>query len=82
MNRGFFGLTVGVAALVWSAAADAQSAPPKPKTSGQIYAASQMLIARNEACRQEARTKKLGFLKRRLFMHECIHRKSAPAPAD
>jgi hypothetical protein len=52
----------------------AQSPASKPRSPGEIAAASQVLILKNEACRREARAQKLGFFKRRLFMHRCLHR--------
>lgn len=38
-----------------------------------IAAASKELAAKNEACRSEARQKRLHFVKRKIFMHRCIH---------
>lgn len=43
----------------------------KPRTPGQIAAASQHIAERNEGCRQQARTQKLHFLKRHRFMRDC-----------
>jgi len=74
MSRRLIGLTAITAALVWQGPADAQSAAPKPRSPGEIAAASQLLAVKNEACHREARQQKLGFVKRRLFIHRCLHR--------
>ena len=72
MNRRLVGLAV-VAAIAFSYEANAQ-ATRKPKSFGDVTAASQALILKNEACRREAKALKLGFFKRRVFMHKCLHR--------
>jgi hypothetical protein len=51
--------------------ADAQSAPPKPKSPAEIAVASKLLAEKNESCRQQARAKHLHLLKRRHFMRDC-----------
>jgi hypothetical protein len=50
----------------------AQSPSPKAKSPGEIAAASRLLAQKEENCRLEAKEKKLTFLKRRRFVHECI----------
>lgn len=74
MNRCLLGLFAISAAVVWQGPAEAQSA--KPRSPGEIAAASEVLIVKNEACRRQARAQKLGFFKRKLFMHRCLHPKS------
>ena len=49
----------------------AQSAPAKPKSPGQIAAASRLLAEKNESCRLQAKQQGLRFLKRRRFMRDC-----------
>ena len=73
-NRAVVGATIVIAILCWQGTAMAQSPASKPRSPGEIVAASQVLILKNEACRREARAQKLGFFKRRLFMHRCLHR--------
>ncbi|MFY9785619.1 MAG: hypothetical protein WCB74_23445 [Pseudolabrys sp.] len=50
-----------------------QSAPPssKPKSSGEIAKASQILTQKNENCRRQAREEKLTGLKRYRFIRDC-----------
>ncbi|MGP8119453.1 MAG: hypothetical protein ACLP8B_02895 [Xanthobacteraceae bacterium] len=74
MNRAVVGATIVMAILCWQGTAMAQSPASKPRSPGEIAAASQVLILKSEACRREARAHKLGFFKRRLFMHRCLHR--------
>lgn len=73
MNRCLIGLSVITAALVWLGPADAQSTAPRPRSPAEINAASELLIVKNEACHREAREQKLSFMKRRLFIHHCLH---------
>lgn len=74
--------TIAVAAAVlaclWAStlAAQAQSAPERPKTPGEIAAASRKIAERNEACRLEANAQHLHLIKRRSFMRTCKKRKS------
>jgi hypothetical protein len=49
----------------------AQSAPPKPKSPGEIAAASRLLAEKNESCRLQAKQQGLRFLKRRRFIRDC-----------
>jgi len=74
MSRSLIGLTAITALLLCQGPAHAQSAAPKAKSPGEIAAASQLLAVKNEACHREAREQKLGFVKRRLFIHRCLHR--------
>jgi hypothetical protein len=53
-------------------AAFAQSTPPKPKSPGEIAAASRLLVEKNADCLRQAKEQKLGFLKRRSFMRACM----------
>lgn len=46
----------------------AQSPSSKPKSPGEIAAASRRLAETNESCRQQAREQKLTLLKRRRFV--------------
>lgn len=50
----------------------AQSSSPKPKSSGEIAAASRLLAEKDASCRQKAREQKLTFLQRRRFIRGCI----------
>jgi hypothetical protein len=49
----------------------AQSNPPKPRSPGEIAAASKLLAETNENCRRQANDQHLHLLKRRRFMREC-----------
>jgi hypothetical protein len=46
------------------------------KSSGEIAAASRLLAEKQESCRFQAKQQKLGFLKRRSFVRECMKTKS------
>jgi hypothetical protein len=74
MNRSLLGLFAITTAVFWQGPAEAQSA--RPRSPGEIAAASQVLVVKNEACRRQAREQRLGFFKRRLFMHRCLHPRS------
>jgi hypothetical protein len=74
-NRAVLGVTIAMAFLSWHTIAVAQSPAAKPRTPGEIAAASEVLAEKSEACRQQARARKIGFVKRRLFMHRCLHPK-------
>ena len=74
MSRCLIGLAAITAVLFWQGSAEAQIGAPKPPSPGDIAAASRLLAAKNEACHREAREQKLGFVKRRLFVHRCLHR--------
>jgi hypothetical protein len=50
----------------------AQTPAPKPKSPGEIAAASRVLAERSATCRSEAKAKKLHFGKRRAFLRECM----------
>lgn len=52
--------------------AAAQSSAPKPKSPGEIAAASKVLAERSAKCRSEAKAQKLHFGKRRAFLRECM----------
>jgi hypothetical protein len=58
--------------LAGPAASLAQSPSPKPRSPGEIAAASRLLAQKNEGCRRQAREQKLTFLKRRRFMRGCV----------
>ncbi len=73
MSRSLIGLTA-ITIMLLSGPAHAQSTAPKPRSPGEIAAASQLLADKNEACHREAREQKLGFVKRRMFIHTCLHR--------
>jgi hypothetical protein len=49
--------------------------PASRKSSGEIAADSRLLAEKQESCRFQAKQQKLGFLKRRSFMRECMKRK-------
>jgi len=71
----FVRLTVAAAVLAWQVPANAEIAPQKPHTMGEIAKASQELAQQNETCREQAREQHLHFIKRKLFMHDCLHPK-------
>jgi hypothetical protein len=52
--------------------AGAQTPAPKPRSPGEIAAASHVLAEKSAKCRSEAKTKKLHFGKRRAFLRECM----------
>jgi len=54
----------------------AQSPSAKPKSPGEIAAASRLLAEKDEYCRREAKEQKLTFLKRRSFVRECIKKRA------
>ena len=66
-------LTAAVVALGIVSAA-AQAPAPKPKSPGEIAAASKVLAEQSAKCRGEAKAKKLHFGKRRAFLRECMKR--------
>jgi hypothetical protein len=72
--RRFLICAVAFAALVSTGvlSALAQSSSPKPKSPGEIAAASRLLAGTYESCRQQARAQKLTFLKRRRFIRGCV----------
>jgi hypothetical protein len=74
-NRAVLGVTLAMATFVWHATAMAQSSAAKPRSPAEITAASEVLIQKSEACRREAHAQKIGFVKRRFFMHRCLHPK-------
>jgi len=64
-------LTTAIAVLGMSLAT-AQTPAPKPKSPGEIAAASRVLAERSAKCRSEAKAQKLHFGKRRAFLRECM----------
>ena len=52
--------------------AGAQAPAPKPRSPGEIAAASHALAEKSAKCRSEAKAKKLHFGKRRAFLRECM----------
>jgi hypothetical protein len=50
----------------------AQSPPSKPRSPGEMAAASRRLAEKYESCRQQAREQKLTFFKRRHFIRGCV----------
>jgi hypothetical protein len=59
--------------LVAASAAWAQQPAPKPRSPGEIAAASRHMAEKQETCRLEAQERKLGFFKRRAFMRGCMN---------
>jgi hypothetical protein len=55
-------------------ALQAQQASPKPTSSGEIAAASRLLAKKYDDCRRQSKEKKLPFLKRRIFIHNCVRK--------
>jgi hypothetical protein len=70
MNCRYWPATVAAAVLLSIVLAPALS---HAESAAAITAASKALTTRNEACRNEARQKRLHFVKRKIFMHRCIH---------
>jgi hypothetical protein len=52
--------------------APAQTAAAKPKSPGEIAAASRLLAEKRENCRRQAREQKLSWLKRGRFIRGCV----------
>ena len=52
----------------------AQTAPVKPKNTGEIAAADKVAMEKRANCEREARANKLSYLKRRRFVQGCIRR--------
>ena len=52
----------------------AQTAPVKPKNTGDIAAADKVAMEKRANCEREARANKLSYLKRRRFVQGCIRR--------
>jgi hypothetical protein len=46
--------------------------PAKPTSPGEIAAASRLMAEKNADCRAQAKEQKLGFLKRRSFIRDCM----------
>ena len=67
----FLGLTTALIVFSLQHAA-AQTPAPKPKSPGEIAAASNVLAEKSAKCRTEAKAKKLHFGKRRAFLRECM----------
>jgi hypothetical protein len=61
---------------IGTSSAPAQSLSPAPKSSGEIAAASRLLAEKQESCRLQAKQQKLGFLKRRSFVRDCMKSKT------
>ena len=64
-------ITTGIAACIGESAR-AQAPAPKPRSPGEIAAASHVLAEKSAKCRSEAKAKKLHFGKRRAFLRECM----------
>jgi hypothetical protein len=52
----------------------AQTAPVKPKNTGEIAAADKVAMEKRANCEREARANKLSYLKRHRFVQGCIRR--------
>ena len=52
----------------------AQTAPVKPKNTGDIAAADKVTMEKRANCEREARANKLSYLKRHRFVQGCIRR--------
>ncbi len=65
-------LVTGLAALVLSSVLLLPTAS-RAESAAAVAAARKALAAKNEACRNEARQKRLHFVRRKVFMHRCIH---------
>ncbi len=53
----------------------AQSPAQKPRSPGEIAAASRLLIEKHENCRVQAMQQKLNLLKRHSFIRACMNKK-------
>jgi hypothetical protein len=60
------------ALLVISLSLALAQTPSKPKSPGEIAAASRLLAEKNADCQRQAKEQKLGFLKRRSFVRDCM----------
>jgi hypothetical protein len=50
----------------------AQATSSKPRSPGEIAAASRLIAEKTESCRRQAREQKLTFMKRRRFVRGCV----------
>jgi hypothetical protein len=55
-------------------AAFAEPASSKPKSPGEIAAASRLLAEKNEICRRQAQKQKLHLFKRHRFIRDCVNK--------
>jgi hypothetical protein len=67
----FLRVAIGAFAAISLAASTAHTQSAKPRTPGEIAAASNRIAQRNEDCRRQAREQHLHLVKRYRFMREC-----------
>jgi hypothetical protein len=67
--------SAALAMLVAVGTSPALSQAPAGKSSGEIAAASRLLVEKQEDCRFQAKQQKLSFLKRRRFVRDCMKRR-------
>jgi len=71
MRALFLRVAIGTCAAISLGASAANAQSVKPKSPGEIAAASERIAQRNEDCRRQAREQHLHLVKRYRFMHDC-----------
>jgi hypothetical protein len=64
-------LAIGTCTAISLGATAANAQSVKPKSPGEIAAASERIAERNENCRRQAREQHLHLVKRYRFMRDC-----------
>jgi hypothetical protein len=65
-----------VMGFIWlgAVASHAQSPSKRSGSPGEIAAASRLLAQKYDVCRRQAKEKKLSFVRRRIFIHDCVRK--------
>ena len=71
MRALFLRVAIGTCTAISLGAAAANAQSVKPKSPGEIAAASKFIAQRNEDCRGQARAQHLHLIKRYRFMRDC-----------
>ena len=71
MRALFLCVAIGTCAAISLGASAANAQSVKPKSPGEIAAASERIAERNENCRRQAREQHLHLVKRYRFMRNC-----------
>jgi hypothetical protein len=71
MRALFLRLAIGTCTAISLGASAANAQSVKPKSPGEIAAASERIAERNENCRRQAREQHLHLVKRYRFMRDC-----------
>ena len=67
----FLHVAIGICTAISLGASAANAESVKPKSPGEIAAASERMAERNENCRRQAREQHLHLVKRYRFMRDC-----------